>query len=278
MVESSKGSRGPENGLEAEAALAQGDKQATLLKLAERTVLQAEALAQEITEHAKNESEAEGVKIVAQYTDQAKAEAQQIIESAQSRSEAILHQAATDARTGSEKVLTKAQSDSEKMLSKARSEIEEDLDKTQTEGQEILGKARQEAQAIIKASQARADSTESDARMKAEFVIRQTTQNVAEGIRSTILEICNNLLPAVEESGYEAPEALIANHADGAVAIDMQMLENGASHETKESASPPEPVHTNNHTQSSDRSSVRKVKSSGKKKKMVASGVRRQVP
>jgi len=265
MAESSQGSQGLESGQQPEATPKEGDKQSLLLKLAERTVLQAEALAQEITDNARQESEAEGAKLLAQYSEQAKSEAKQTIESAQHRSETILNEAAAEAlaesektlknaRSESEKVLKKAQSESEKMLNKARSESAEDLDKAQTEGQEILGRARQEALVIIKASQTRGESTESNARLKAEFMIRQTTQNVAEGIRSAVLEICNNLLPAVEEFGKEAPEALIAHQADGAPAS-----------ETEENFSPPDPVHTDNHTQSSDRSSGGKAKSSAKK-------------
>ena len=56
------------------------DKQSMLLKLAERTVIQAEALAQEITDHAKQESEAAGAKIIAEATVKAKAEADQTID------------------------------------------------------------------------------------------------------------------------------------------------------------------------------------------------------
>ncbi len=277
MVENSQGSQGVEAGQQPEATPKEGDKQSLLLKLAERTVLQAEALAQEITDHARQESEAEGAKILAESTDKAKSEARQTIESAQVQSETLLKEAAAEAlaesektlkqaRSESEKMLSKAQSESEKMLSKARSESEEGLDKAQTESQEILGRARQEALVIIKTSQTRAESAESDARLKAEFMIRQTTQNVAEGIRSAVLEICNNLLPAVEESGKEAPAALIANQADGASAIAAKTLENAASGETEESSSQPDSVPANTDAQSSDRSSGGKARSSSSKK------------
>ena len=43
------------------------EQQSLLLKLAERTVLQAEALAQEIAEHARQESETAGARLLAQY-------------------------------------------------------------------------------------------------------------------------------------------------------------------------------------------------------------------
>ena len=102
MAENSSGSRGVDNGIEAAATPTQGDRQATLLKLAERTVLQAEVLAQEITENARKESEAAGIKILAQYTEQAKSEANQTIESAQVQADAIQSQAIASARSDSE--------------------------------------------------------------------------------------------------------------------------------------------------------------------------------
>jgi len=232
--------------MEAEAAMVQGGKQATLLKLAERTVLQAEALAAEITENAKKESEAEGLKIIAQFTEQAKAEAQQLIESAQSRSDAILSKASADARTNSEKVLTKAQAESEKLLTKAHSAQEEGVSQAQTEAQEILGRAQQDAQAIISAAQVRAESTESKARLKAEFIVRQTTQNVADGIRTAVLETCKNHLQSLEEMGKEAKGAP-ATHP-----IDLSLSNEGITFpETAEDSSgSPEPVQSTVETES----------------------------
>ena len=156
MAENDQGAQGPESLQHIESNPKEGDKQSLLLKLAERTVLQAEALAQEITDHARQESEAEGVKIVAKYTDQAKSEAQQTIESAQRRSETLLSEPAAEtlaesektlkkARLESEKILSKARLESEKILSKAQSESEDNLDKAQAEGQAVLAKSRQEA-------------------------------------------------------------------------------------------------------------------------------------
>ena len=276
MAENGQDSQGPESVQHIASNPKEGDKQSLLLKLAERTVLQAEALAQEITDHARQESEAEGVKIVAKYTDQAKSEAQQTIESAERKSQTLLSEAATGAlaesektlkktRSEGEKILSKAQSDSEKILSKAQSESEDNLDKAQAEGQAVLAKSRQEAQLIISASQTRAESTESNARLKAEFVIRQTTQNVSEGIRSAVLEICNNLLPAVEEFGKEAPKSLKADQTDGATGVETKMLENAASNETSESDSTPDSVHSDSNSHSSDRSSGGKAKASAKR-------------
>ena len=231
---------------------ATGDKQSMLLKLAERTVVQAEALAQEITDHAKQEAEAAGAKIIADASEKAKAEAQQTIDSAKRRSETVTSEAAAEAaaealsesektlnsaRSESEKMLSKAQSDSDKLVSKAKEESDKLLNKAKSDSeanvgsansevQEILGKARQEAQGIIKASQTRADSTESNARLEAEFFIRKTTQSVTDEIRASVMEICNNLLPTVEEFGKSSTaEALSADDGDSPVATETPMLE-----------------------------------------------------
>ncbi len=227
---------------------ATGDKQSMLLKLAERTVVQAEGLAQEITDHARQEAETAGARIIADASEKAKAEARQTIDSAKRRSETMTSEAAAEAqsesekslnsaRSESEKMVRKAQTDSEKLISKAKEDSEKLLSKAKSDGdasvgsansevQEILAKARQEAQAIIKASQTRADSTESNARLQAEFFIRQTTQSVTDGIRASVMEICNNLLPTVEEFGKSpAPEALKADEGDSPAATETPMLE-----------------------------------------------------
>ncbi|MAF39936.1 MAG: hypothetical protein CL696_13850 [Chloroflexi bacterium] len=248
MAENNQESQGLDGNTQPEAS---GDKQSMLLKLAERTVVQAEALAQEITDHARQESEAAGAMIIAEASEKAKAEAQQTIDSAKRHSETMASEAASEAlaesektlgnaRSESEKMLSRAQSDSEKLVNKAKedseklltnakSDSEADLRSANNQAQEILAKARQEAQSIISASQTRSASAESKARLQAEFIIRQTTQNVSEGIRASVLEICNNLLPTVEGMGTSAPAVLNADEADSAVATETPMLESADS-------------------------------------------------
>ena len=272
MAENNQESQGLGGSTQPEAS---GDKQSMLLKLAERTVVQAEALAQEITDQARQESEAAGAKIIAEASEKAKAEAQQTIDNAKRRNETLTSEAAaevlaesektlSDARSESEKMLTKAQSDSEKLVNKAKEDSEklvnkakedsdEDLSSANNEVQEILAKARQEAQSVISAAKTRAASTESKARLQAEFIIRQTTQNVSEGIRASVLEICNNLLPSVEGLSKSAPEALNANEA---VATETPMLESADSGE--EHSHPTNGVDS----QSSDKSKAKASKKS----------------
>jgi vacuolar-type H+-ATPase subunit H len=237
-------------GSNSEATPREEDQQALLLKLAQRSVLQAKSLAQEITDRAGQESEAEGAKHQELYTEKAKAEAQQITESAQLRSETLINE---------------ARAESEQILGKARSESEESLGKAQTGGQEVLGSAQQEALAIINAARARADSTESSARLKAEFIIRETTQKVADGIRNALMENSKNLLllQALDEIGKEAPEAPASDQVDPAATVETDLLENAVSNETDESSSPPDLVGTPISAQSSSRPSGRRAKSIG---------------
>ena len=69
MAENSQETQGLDSNTQQDIASDSGDKQSMLLKLAERTVVQAEALAQEITENAREESEAAGAKIIAEATE-----------------------------------------------------------------------------------------------------------------------------------------------------------------------------------------------------------------
>jgi len=223
-----------------------------LEKLAERTVLQAEALAQEITDNARRESEAEGIKALAEYSEQAKAEAQKTIELAERRSETLINEGIAKAHAQSEEILGKAQSEGQEILSKAKSE-----------GQEILDGVRQEGLAIINASQTRANSTESNATLKAEFIIKQTTQSVADGIRGAVLEVCNNLLPTLEELGKELPKDSVADHVERAAVIETEMRRDASSNGAEERHSPPDPSRTV--AQSSERLSGRKSKSSARR-------------
>lgn len=266
MAENNQETQGLDASTQQDTASDTGDKQSMLLKLAERTVVQAEALAQEITENARQESEAAGAKIIAEATDKAKSEAQQTIDSAKSRADDMLAEASAEAQSesekslttarseseklvakaqaDSEKIVTRAKEESEKILSEARSASEATLGAAQTDVTEIVGMARQEAQSIISVAQTRAASTESNARLQAEFFIRQTTQSVADGIRASVLDICNNLLPTVaghqyseEEFGKNAPEVL-GNDESASLGDDSTPMLGGAN--SAENAPAPE--------------------------------------
>jgi cell division septum initiation protein DivIVA len=165
---------------------------------------------------------------------EAQSESEKTITTARGESEKLLAKAQAD----SEKIVARAKEESEKILSEARSASEATLGAAQTDVTEIVGMARQEAQSIISAAQTRAASTESNARLQAEFFIRQTTQSVADGIRASVLEICNNLLPTVaghqyseEEFSKSAPEALGNDDSETLSDENTPMLGGGNSAE-----------------------------------------------
>ena len=194
----------------------QQDKQAWLIKLAERTVLQAETLAQEITDRARQESEVEGAKLLEQYTAEAKKEARRIVEAAEQQC-LNLNQEAT----------AKAQSKSEELLGKA-----------QKQSQEILGKAQREAAAVINASNARIESRESNVRLKTEFIIRQLGQNLADSIRHAVMETCNTTLPALDQLGKEVLEQPATDSNDLDATLEKELLEKALSNGTESDTRP----------------------------------------
>lgn len=188
------------------AASPNQDKQTHLLRLAERTVLQAEILAQEITERAKQESEALAAKTIEETTARAREElrraetqARELTERARRESEAeaarIRDESKTQAQEEARRIIEGAEQQSATMTSEARASA-------QWESQEILATAQQEAITLTIESKARAAAIESEARSKAEFIVRMT-QNVAEGIKRAIAETCGDSLEPSEglESG-----------------------------------------------------------------------------
>ncbi len=142
MVENNQESQGFDAGAQPEAS---GDKQSMLLKLAERTVVEAEALAQEIIDHARQESEAAGDKILADASEKAKADTQQTIGNAKRRSEKTL----SNARSESRRLLSKAQSDIEKLISEAKDEVEKIVSEARFAHEANLGAAHNEVQEIL---------------------------------------------------------------------------------------------------------------------------------
>ena len=185
-------------------------RQSMLLRLAERTVLQAETLAQEITDRARHESEAEGAKLRQQHLTQAQEEARQLIDSAEQQCLTLTNETRAKAQAESEDVLGKAQAEVRDLLGKAQAEGQEMVGKAEAEGQAILGnaqaaeqeimaRAHRESQNTINASKSLAESIESNAKLRAEFIVRQMTQSVADGLRRAVMETCNNLLPDLEQ-------------------------------------------------------------------------------
>ena len=121
----------PGAGPQDESYPADQGKQSLLLKLAERTVLQADALAQEITDRARQASETEGVKILERYTGEAQDEVRRIIEDAKKRSAEIIAEATATANDEKQSILRQAHKEEQEVSARARAEEQEIVSKAQ---------------------------------------------------------------------------------------------------------------------------------------------------
>ena len=233
-------------------------RQAVLLRLAERTVLHSENLAQEITDRAKREGEAEAAMLREQYTAEGKEEAGRMIQSAEQQCVSLKNEATAKAQAEAEAVLGRAQAEGQEIVSNAQSEAQEIVRKAQAETRAITGKARaegqeslttaqHEAEAVINASKARADSIESNASLRAQFNIRQMSQTAADGIRRVVME---KLLPSLDEFGKHVIEKTLSDQTGRDSAIENELPEKVIFKETKsdsngmEEASPTTGTHT----------------------------------
>jgi len=225
----------PGVGPQDESSSAGQGKQTLLLKLAERTVLQAEALAQEITAGARQASEAEGGKILERYTAEAKDKARRIVAEAKQSSADILAEATAKAKSDGRKLLEQAQAkqqdtldsataEKQSILGQAHKEEQEISGRARAEEHEIISKAQYEAQTLVNASKAGAESIESNATMRAEFTIWQMSQNAADEIRRAVLEICNNLLPELNAIGAQHLEKFAPGTEDKGAPIGADLL------------------------------------------------------
>ena len=149
------------------------DRQASLLKLAEQTVIEADKLADGIKQQARQEADEEGASIRAAAEEAAKEQAQRIVKKSQ-----------RDAASQSSATIAKA-------------------DK---EAQEVVAKARNDAEAIIGPVREKVSSMEAEAKLEAEYIVRRFTVKFVEELRSVITDTSNKMLPSLDdlmkESGH----------------------------------------------------------------------------
>ena len=219
------------------------DKQPWLTKLAERTVLQAETLAQEIVDSAKQESEVEGAKLREQYTAEAEEEARRILELAKQQCVTLTNEATSKAQAETEKVLGKAQNQARELVA---------------EGQEIVARAQREALAITDAAKARADSVESNGRLKAESIMRQMSQNVADAIHRAGVESRKQIPPALEQLGNQVREEPFADQNNSHATLGEELSEKAVSNETHVDSPVMDEATPVNGTQPADKPSPRR--------------------
>ncbi len=141
------------------------ERQSTLLKLAEQTVIEADKLAASIKAQAKKEAEEEKARIVAQAADKAREEGQKIIKAAED-----------EASTRASKIVSKAEQDA----------------------QEIIERAQKRAQDILQAASEKAASIESEAKVEAEYAVRHMTTKLAHELRAAVTGVCNQMLSGLD--------------------------------------------------------------------------------
>ena len=174
---------------EAQKAKQEHDRQSSLLKLAEQTVVEADKLAESIKIEARQEAEAETAKMVAGAEGQAQEQVQR-----------LLRKAERDAAAQTAELVAKAEQESQDAIERARKE-----------GQEIIAEARD-----------RVTSIESEAKLEAEYIVRRFTVKFVEEIRSAVNEASNNLLPSLDDVVSEASKQVGANDKGDQPAIESE--------------------------------------------------------
>ena len=149
------------------------EKHASLVKLAEQTVVEADRLAESIKKQARKEAEDERAGAIAAAKEQAREETQRLVKRAER--DAVVQAEATLART-------------------------------QSEAQDIIAKAQKEAQDITESAREKVTAIESQAHVEAEYIVRRFTVRFAEELRSVVVDTSNNMIPnlnrLMKESGH----------------------------------------------------------------------------
>ena len=142
-----------------------GEGQASLVKLAEQTVIEADRLAENIKDQARQEAEEQAAAILAASRKGATEEARELVDKAQ-----------REVTVQTEAVVSKAKKDADDIVSKARRDAEQ-----------VLQSARDQLPGI-----------ESEAKLQAEYLVRRFTVQFVEQIRAVVTETSNNMLPSLD--------------------------------------------------------------------------------
>lgn len=153
------------------------ERQDSLRKLAEQTVVEADKLAEEIRQQARQDAEDEAARTRSAAEEQARTEADRIVK-----------QAERDVAAESRVALARAKK----------------------QAQDIVTKARSESKTIIQASRDRSTAMEAEAKLEAEYIVRRLTVKFVEEVRSVVTETSNSILPSLDTPTDESdgPEAL----------------------------------------------------------------------
>ena len=142
-----------------------GDRQTSMLRLAEQTVVEADKLAERTMQHSRKEAEEEASRIM-----------------------------------GAARVVAEEQA--EMLRRRAEREISVEIDaiaaKAGQEAQQIIGSARREASAMIQTARDRLPGIQSEARLEAEYIVRRFTSEFVEQLRTAVVGTGDNIFPRLD--------------------------------------------------------------------------------
>jgi len=141
------------------------ERQDSLRILAEQTVVEADRLAGEIKQQARQDSEDEANRTRLAAEEQAKAELDRMVKQAE-------RDVAAESRTT--------------------------IANSEKQAQDILNKARMESRNIIQTAKDRTDAIENEAKLEAEYVVRRLTMKFVEEVRAVVTEASNSILPSLD--------------------------------------------------------------------------------
>ena len=162
------------------------ERQASLHKLAEQTVIEADKLAEGIKQQARGEAEAEAARLIAAAEQEGRERAQRIVRAAERESTTL----STDS-----------------------------VAKSKEEAEQILTQARREAELAIKAAKDGLPAIDSEAKLEAEYLIRRFTVKFVEQIRSAVTDTCNDMLPSLDDLMKESGHSGALDEGDSNLAI-----------------------------------------------------------
>ena len=162
------------------------ERQASLHRLAEQTVVEADKLAASIKQQARGEAEAEAARLIAAAEQEGRERAQRIVRAAERESATL----STDSAA-----------------------------KGKEEAEQILAQARREAELMIKATKDELPAIESEAKLEAEYLVRRFTVKFVEQIRSAVTETCNDMLPSLDDLMKESSHSGALDEGDSKHAI-----------------------------------------------------------
>ena len=163
------------------------DRQSSLLKLAEQTVVEADRLAETIKGDARKEAEEEGARIITEAQAQAKEQAGRQLQKAE-----------RDAKNKSASIVAEAEQDAK----------------------DAVDRAKKEGQDFLDATKEKVASMESEVKLEAEYIVRRFAVKFVDEIRTAVTGATNNMLPSLEALVREAgDEAAIGGNGDAQPAI-----------------------------------------------------------